>query len=155
MEYGLIGKKLSHSFSRDIHTKLNKFDYSLVEIAESDLDSFMEERNFKAINVTMPYKERVIKHLGYVDERALKIGAVNTVVNRDGKLYGYNTDFSGMVKMLDKFNISAVSEGQDTLGEVTLKLQSGGKTYSGRGLSTDIIEAGIMAYLNAINKLMQ
>ena len=57
--------------------------------------------------------------------------------------------------MLDKFNISAVSEGQDTLGEVTLKLQSGGKTYSGRGLSTDIIEAGIMAYLNAINKLMQ
>lgn len=57
--------------------------------------------------------------------------------------------------VLDKFNISAVSEGQDTLGEVTLKLQSGGKTYSGRGLSTDIIEAGIMAYLNAINKLMQ
>lgn len=57
--------------------------------------------------------------------------------------------------VLDKFNINAVSEGQDTLGEVTLKLQSGGKTYSGRGLSTDIIEAGIMAYLNAINKLMQ
>ena len=57
--------------------------------------------------------------------------------------------------VLDKFNISAVSEGKDTLGEVTLKLQSGGKTYSGRGLSTDIIEAGIMAYLNAINKLMQ
>ena len=57
--------------------------------------------------------------------------------------------------VLDKFNINAVSEGQDTLGEVTLKLQSGGKTYSGRGLSTDIIEAGIMAYLHAINKLMQ
>lgn len=57
--------------------------------------------------------------------------------------------------VLDKFNISAVSEGQDTLGEVTLKLNCEGKTYSGRGLSTDIIEAGIMAYLNAINKLMQ
>ncbi len=57
--------------------------------------------------------------------------------------------------VLDKFNISAVSEGQDTLGEVTLKLNSQGKSYSGRGLSTDIIEAGIMAYLNAINKLMQ
>ena len=56
---------------------------------------------------------------------------------------------------LDKFNISSVSEGQDTLGEVTLKLNCQGKTYSGRGLSTDIIEAGIMAYLNAINKLMQ
>ncbi len=57
--------------------------------------------------------------------------------------------------VLDKFNINAVSEGKDTLGEVTLKLQSGGKSYNGRGLSTDIIEAGIMAYLNAINKLMQ
>lgn len=57
--------------------------------------------------------------------------------------------------VLDKFNISAVSEGKDTLGEVTLKLNCEGKTYSGRGLSTDIIEAGIMAYLNAINKLMQ
>ena len=57
--------------------------------------------------------------------------------------------------VLDKFNISSVSEGQDTLGEVTLKLNSQGKSYSGRGLSTDIIEAGIMAYLNAINKLMQ
>ena len=57
--------------------------------------------------------------------------------------------------VLDKFKINAVSEGQDTLGEVTLKLQSNGKSYSGRGLSTDIIEAGIMAYLNAINKLMQ
>lgn len=57
--------------------------------------------------------------------------------------------------VLDKFNISAVSEGKDTLGEVTLKLNCDGKTYSGRGLSTDIIEAGIMAYLNAINKLMQ
>ena len=57
--------------------------------------------------------------------------------------------------VLDKFKINSVSEGQDTLGEVTLKLNSGGKSYSGRGLSTDIIEAGIMAYLNAINKLMQ
>ncbi len=57
--------------------------------------------------------------------------------------------------VLDKFNISAVSEGKDTLGEVTLKLNCEGKSYSGRGLSTDIIEAGIMAYLNAINKLMQ
>ena len=56
---------------------------------------------------------------------------------------------------LDKFNISSVSEGQDTLGEVTLKLNCQGKTYSGRGLSTDIIEAGIMAYHNALNKLMQ
>lgn len=106
MEYGLIGKKLSHSFSKDIHTRLNKFDYSLVEVRADELDSFMTERAFRAINVTMPYKERVIKHLDYVDERALEIGAVNTVVNRDGRLFGYNTDFLGMVKMLERFGIS-------------------------------------------------
>ena len=105
MEYGLIGKKLSHSFSKDIHTKLNKFDYSLLEVSEDALDAFMTEHSFKAINVTMPYKERVIKHLNYIDERAKEIGAVNTVVNRDGELFGYNTDFLGMKKMLDKFGI--------------------------------------------------
>ena len=105
MEYGLIGKKLSHSFSKDIHTKLNKSDYSLVEVSEDELDAFMTEHSFKAINVTMPYKERVIKHLSYVDERAKEIGAVNTIVNRDGELFGYNTDFLGMAKMLDKFGI--------------------------------------------------
>lgn len=106
MEYGLIGKKLTHSFSAAIHTKLNKADFKLVEVAEDELDSFMTERQFKAINVTMPYKEMVIKHLRYVDEGARQIGAVNTVVNRGGDLYGYNTDFSGMIKMLDKFGIS-------------------------------------------------
>lgn len=85
----------------------------------------------------------------FVEQKSLGDGAIDSLYAAIDKIV------MPPEHVLDKFNISAVSEGQDTLGEVTLKLQSGGKTYSGRGLSTDIIEAGIMAYLNAINKLMQ
>ena len=86
---------------------------------------------------------------GFVEENSLGDGAIDALYAAIDKIV------CPPEHTLDKFNISAVSEGKDTLGEVTLKLQSGGKIYSGRGLSTDIIEAGIMAYLNAINKLMQ
>lgn len=85
----------------------------------------------------------------FVEQNSLGDGAIDSLYAAIDKIV------QPPEHVLDKFNISAVSEGQDTLGEVTLKLNSQGKTYSGRGLSTDIIEAGIMAYLNAINKLMQ
>ncbi len=85
----------------------------------------------------------------FVEQKSLGDGAIDSLYAAIDKIV------QPPEHVLDKFNISAVSEGQDTLGEVTLKLNSQGKTYSGRGLSTDIIEAGIMAYLNAINKLMQ
>lgn len=85
----------------------------------------------------------------FVEQKSLGDGAIDALYAAIDKIV------QPPEHVLDKFNISAVSEGQDTLGEVTLKLNSEGKTYSGRGLSTDIIEAGIMAYLNAINKLMQ
>ncbi len=85
----------------------------------------------------------------FVEQKSLGDGAIDALYAAIDKIV------MPPEHVLDKFNISAVSEGQDTLGEVTLKLNSQGKTYSGRGLSTDIIEAGIMAYLNAINKLMQ
>ena len=85
----------------------------------------------------------------FVEQKSLGDGAIDALYAAIDKIV------QPPEHVLDKFNISAVSEGQDTLGEVTLKLNCEGKTYSGRGLSTDIIEAGIMAYLNAINKLMQ
>ena len=85
----------------------------------------------------------------FVEQKSLGDGAIDALYAAIDKIV------QPPEHVLDKFNISAVSEGQDTLGEVTLKLNCQGKTYSGRGLSTDIIEAGIMAYLNAINKLMQ
>ena len=106
MEYGCIGEVLKHSFSKEIHNALAPYDYTLLELKREEVASFMKERSFKAINVTIPYKETVIPHLCYIDEHARLIGAVNTVVNRDGKLYGYNTDFYGMSELARHAGIS-------------------------------------------------
>lgn len=100
MDYGCIGEKLGHSFSKEIHNALTDYNYELKEIAKGDLEAFMTARDFKAINVTIPYKEQVIPFLYFVSEEAKKIGAVNTIVNKDGKLYGYNTDFYGMKNLI-------------------------------------------------------
>ncbi len=99
MKYGLIGEHLGHSFSPVIHGMLADYEYELREIAPEDTDAFFREADFMGINVTIPYKQTVIPYLDFMDEGARAIGAVNTVVKRDGRLYGYNTDFYGM-KML-------------------------------------------------------
>ena len=103
MEYGLIGEHLSHSYSKQIHASIADYDYCLKEIAPEDLRKFMEERQFKGINVTIPYKERVIEMLDEVDETARQIGAVNTVALENGKYVGYNTDVSGFSEALVAF----------------------------------------------------
>lgn len=105
MEYGCIGKKLPHSFSKIIHEKIGDYSYELVELTEEELPKFMENRDFKAINVTIPYKEAVIPYLYEMSDTAKSIGAVNTVINRNGKLYGYNTDFYGMTALIKKNSI--------------------------------------------------
>ena len=105
MEYGCIGRKLGHSFSKMIHNSLCDYEYELKELEPEEVGAFMTSRDFKAINVTIPYKQTVIPYLDNVSDVAKSIGAVNTVVNRDGKLYGYNTDFSGMMALLEKNGI--------------------------------------------------
>ncbi len=100
MEYGCIGEKLSHSFSKIIHNKLTDYDYELKEIPRDKLEAFMKEKSFKAINVTIPYKLDVIPFLDEISDTAKKIGAVNTVVNKNGRLIGFNTDFSGMRELI-------------------------------------------------------
>ena len=106
MRYGLIGEKLSHSFSKEIHEQLAHYSYELCEIAPDELSSFLEKREFSAINVTMPYKKAVIEHLDCISDEALALQAVNTVINRGGKLYGYNTDYLGMRDMIIKNGVS-------------------------------------------------
>lgn len=106
MEYGLIGERLGHSFSKDIHGKIADYSYELKEIDKADLDEFMVTKDFKGINVTIPYKQDVIPYLDYVDPAALEIGAVNTIVNKDGHLSGYNTDYLGMKSMIEYNGIS-------------------------------------------------
>ncbi len=106
MKYGLIAEKVGHSFSADIHKKLFGYDYELKALSMEDLDSFMKTKEFSAINVTIPYKETVMPYLDYVNETASAIGAVNTIVNRENKLYGYNTDADGLKALLAKNDIS-------------------------------------------------
>ena len=106
MIHGCIGEKLGHSFSKEIHAKIADYKYELCEIEKQNLDVFMQTRDFKAINVTIPYKQAVIPHLHYISDTAKKIGAVNTIVNKDGKLYGYNTDFYGMSRLISKAGIN-------------------------------------------------
>ena len=116
MKYGCIGEKLGHSFSCEIHAMLGSYEYELCELAPDALDDFFAKRDFLGINVTIPYKKAVIKYLDYIDDNAKRIGAVNTIVNKDGCLYGYNTDFYGMNSLLKKEKISIKGKRVAVLG---------------------------------------
>lgn len=116
MEYGLIGEKLGHSFSKDIHNLIGNYNYELKEISCENLDSFMKNKDFKAVNVTIPYKQSVIPYLDKIDDAAKQIGAVNTIVNKKGKLYGYNTDFYGMKALFKKINLEVANKNVLILG---------------------------------------
>lgn len=106
MDYGLVGEKLGHSYSEEIHGCLADYNYTLTEVAKNDFDAFAKARDFKAINVTIPYKETIIPYLSHIDDGARLIGSVNTVVNRGGELYGYNTDFFGLSSLVKKIGVS-------------------------------------------------
>lgn len=106
MEYGCIGEKLGHSFSKEIHTALAEYEYSLKELKKEELSDFFKKKDFKAINVTIPYKQDVIEYLDWISNEARSINAVNTIVNKDGKLYGYNTDFYGLKALIERENVS-------------------------------------------------
>ena len=111
MKYGLIGERLGHSFSKQIQTRIAEienvkdYDYQLVELDKEEFKEFMEKKDFKGINVTIPYKKDVIPYLDEMDESAKAIGAVNTIINVDGKLKGYNTDFGGFLYMVKAHNV--------------------------------------------------
>ncbi len=111
MKYGLIGEKLEHSFSKQIQTRIAElqnvkdYQYDFVELDKEQFVEFMKKKDFKGINVTLPYKKAVIPYIDVLDESAEKMGAVNTIVNRDGKLYGYNTDFGGFLYMVKAHNV--------------------------------------------------
>ncbi len=119
MKYGLIGEKLGHSFSREIHEKLGRYGYELREIGKDDLGAFMTARDFAGINVTIPYKTDVIPYLDEISDLAREIGAVNTVVNRGGKLFGDNTDVWGLTSLIRRMR-------PDLAGLTVLILGTGG-----------------------------
>ncbi len=137
MKYGLIGEKLGHSFSKPIHESIADYIYEIKEIPRDDLAFFMKKRDFCGINVTIPYKQSVIPYLDFIDEKALKIGAVNTVVNREGKLYGYNTDFGGMKMLIEKQKFSYE-------GKKVVILGSGGTAKTAQAVAESLGAKGII-----------
>ena len=130
-KYGCIGKKLTHSFSKEIHARLADYEYELIELTEDEIKPFFEKKDFAAINVTIPYKQTVIPYLDSVSAVAERIGAVNTIVNRDGKLYGYNTDYYGMKALIERVGI-------DLNGKKVLVLGTGGTSKTARVVAADM-----------------
>lgn len=106
MRYGLIGEKLGHSHSKYIHERMVDCIYDLIPLNEDEFHLFMKNKDFAGINVTIPYKEKVIPYLDEIDTLAEKIGAVNTIVNHNGRLTGYNTDFYGLLYLFHRNNIN-------------------------------------------------
>ena len=130
MEYGLIGKTLVHSYSRIIHGLIGDYDYELVSLPPEELDRFMDEKNFKGINVTIPYKQDVMSYCSEITDRAAKIGSVNTIVNREGRLLGHNTDYDGFIAMAERAGISFA-------GSKVLILGSGGTMLTASAAAAD------------------
>ena len=101
MKCGLLGEKLGHSYSPQIHRRLGEYSYALFEKSNSELKEFLENGDFTGLNVTIPYKKAVIAHCHELSPVAQKLGAVNTIVRKaDGRLVGHNTDFFGFASMI-------------------------------------------------------
>ena len=125
MKCGLIGRKLGHSYSPQIHKVLADYDYHLWELEPEQLEAFLHGRDFVGINVTIPYKQSVIPFLDEISDRAKTIGAVNTIVKRQGRLYGCNTDFFGMTALIGRLQL-------DLSGKKVLILGTGGTSRTAR-----------------------
>ena len=119
MQCGLLGRKLGHSYSPQIHARLADYSYALFEKEPEELEDFLKNGSFTGINVTVPYKKAVIPHLDELTPVAARLGAVNTVLRRNGKLIGHNTDFFG-------FRTMVRSGGLDVAEKKVLVLGSGG-----------------------------
>lgn len=137
MRCGLLGGKLAHSYSPQIHKELADYSYELFEKNPEELDAFMRSDSFDAINVTIPYKKDVIPYCSKLSDRAKLLGAVNTIVRQpDGTLMGHNTDFFGFSSMVQR-------TGLDVAGKKVLVLGSGGASATAvavlRELRADVV----------------
>ena len=121
--YGLLGRKLGHSWSVPIHQALGCEDYRLIELEPEELGPFLRREDIGGLNVTIPYKREVMAFCDVIDEGAKAIGSVNTLVRRGGKLYGYNTDIDGFLYMLRRAHISL-------MGKKVVVLGSGGASLT-------------------------
>ena len=136
IEYGLLGEKLGHSFSPQLHKARAGYDYGLLPTPPGQVEDLFRRREFKGLNVTIPYKRTVIPLCDQVDPRAAAIGAVNTVVNRDGTLTGCNTDIDGLIYL-------ARRAGVDMAGKKAVILGSGGTSRTAQAAARELGAAEI------------
>lgn len=130
MKCGLLGKTLGHSFSPQIHAMLADYSYKLFEKSEDEIEDFMKNGDWDALNVTIPYKKAVIPYLSEISERAKKIGAVNTLKRKDGGIFGDNTDYYGFEYLIEKGKI-------DIAGKKVLIFGAGGASATAYAVLTD------------------
>lgn len=106
LRYGLIGGRLSHSHSKTVHALLGDYPYALYELAEKDIGDFLRAPDIGGLNVTIPYKKTVMPFCDMISDEAKQIGSVNTLIFRNGKIFGYNTDYMGFLAMTTRAGIS-------------------------------------------------
>ncbi len=118
MQYGLIGEKLGHSYSKFIHEALGEYSYELCPLERDQVENFIKAGNFKGLNVTIPYKQRVIPFCHKVSDLAKAIGAVNTLYfDEDGNLCGTNTDYMGFLYAMKAAGIEIAGRKALVLGD--------------------------------------
>ena len=117
MKFGLLGRTLGHSFSPRIHSALGNTNYELFEREPSQLQEFFSDPELQGINITIPYKVNALEACDVVDPRAERIGCVNTMVRKDGKWHGYNTDYDGFVFTLQHAGIDVAGKECLILGD--------------------------------------
>lgn len=117
MKFGLLGRTLGHSFSPRIHNALGNTNYELFEREPSQLQEFFADQELQGINITFPYKVNALEACDVVDPRAERIGCVNTIVRKDGKWHGYNTDYDGFVFTLEHAGINVSGKECIILGD--------------------------------------
>ncbi len=140
----LVGKEINYSLSPLIHKEFGDEFYSIKNLSESEFDTFLKAREFDGVNVTIPYKVDAIKYLDEIDDCAREIGAVNTIVNREGKLIGYNTDASGMAYALEKAHMNLD-------GKNVLILGSGGTSKTARFVAKSAKRVTVVSRTGNIN----
>ncbi len=145
MNCGLLGRKLGHSYSPQIHAHLGNYSYRLFEKEPEELESFLKESNLTGLNVTIPYKKAVIPFCDKLTPQAQAIGAVNTIVrSRDGSLIGHNTDYFGLEQMLKACKVSIS-------GKKALVLGSGGASNTAVAVLNDYGANTVVVSRNGVN----
>ena len=131
MKFGLLGRKLGHSYSPMIFDLMGGYRYDLFEREPEGIEDLLKNGDFDGLNVTIPYKKEVLQYLDEIDPLALRLGAVNTIVKKDGKLFGYNSDYYGFLSLVQRTGIEPPTK-------KVLVLGSGGASVTVRAVLEDL-----------------